>query len=165
MSLDRRSVVLEKAVSALKKGSLTFSFASEFLGRSSKESAALFYHWCREVDDSIDDVEEPAKSLFLKAAQLSLMQFKQNQKLEILSAGWASLEILLQTHPRLIIFCQDLLRGMEMDLQNVDITDEANLDDYCYCVAGSVGAAMCVINGIEDEKTLESAIAYGKALQ
>ncbi len=60
---------------------------------------------------------------------------------------------------------QDLISGMEMDLVKTRYANFAELELYCYRVAGTVGLMMAPVLGIRDERALEPAAELGKAMQ
>jgi phytoene synthase len=61
--------------------------------------------------------------------------------------------------------CLDLLDGMEMDLCHRPIRDEAELELYCYRVAGSVGMMMSQVLGATGPRATRRARALGIAMQ
>lgn len=163
LTQKEREDLLAPAWAKLKAGSLSFHFAALFLSRSSREPIALYYAWCREVDDAIDNSPlEEAKVYLRKALEWFASQ---EEKPPFLSVGWKGLAALVSKEPLLRVYARDLLRGMERDLEFQGLKTEKDLDSYCYEVAGSVGAALCVLSGIRDPKIISHAISFGNSLQ
>lgn len=62
-------------------------------------------------------------------------------------------------------YLTDVIDGVEMDLLPVEYSTFAELERYCYHVAGAVGLACIHLWGYHDDRARESAIACGTALQ
>ena len=60
---------------------------------------------------------------------------------------------------------QDLISGMEMDLEKMRYESYAELELYCYRVAGTVGLMLAPVLGCRDARALEQAAELGKAMQ
>lgn len=60
---------------------------------------------------------------------------------------------------------QDLISGMEMDLTKQRYDTWAELDLYCYRVAGVVGLMLTPVLGCEDARAVEPAADLGRAMQ
>ena len=143
--------------------SKSFALASRLLPGRAREDAVVLYAFCRRVDDAID--EAPA-----------------DQQLDALNALRAELDALyggaLQTEPLLAAlqtvireravprYCfDDLLAGMEMDVENVRYESREQLLLYCYRVAGTVGLMMCHVMGARSAVALEHGKDLGIAMQ
>jgi phytoene synthase len=66
-------------------------------------------------------------------------------------------------------YFDDLIRGLEMDLRmdrgEWAVETAADLEDYCYCVAGAIGLICIQIFGFRNAQTRDYAIKLGAALQ
>jgi len=62
-------------------------------------------------------------------------------------------------------YFDDVLTGVELDLKPTEIETFAELENYCYHVAGVVGLCCIHIWGFSDERAKECAIQCGKAFQ
>ena len=69
----------------------------------------------------------------------------------------------LRSIPRRLF--DDLLDGMEMDLDVSRYADFASLDRYCYRVAGVVGLMMTHVFGHRSDRCFPDALALGTAMQ
>lgn len=147
----------------IKKGSKSFALASLFLSRKEKEASWKLYSWCRYCDDLIDEVsDQPIMRERLTHLKLETMNLsRQNSSNFYLSAMFD----VLHDFKLPMKYPMDLLLGMEMDVEGRRFNTLAELEVYCYCVAGVVGLMMCHILGIRHEFALKHAVAMGKAMQ
>ena len=141
----------------------TFYFASTCLPRATRAHAYAVYGFCRWADNGVDDArdrEEAAERLDLargaldlayssKAAPPGLMAFRRTVR--------------LRSIPKHLF--DALLDGMEMDLDVTRYASFAELERYCYRVAGVVGLMMTHVFGYESEKCWPDALALGTAMQ
>jgi Phytoene/squalene synthetase len=131
-----------------------------------RHALKALYYFCREVDDSID--EAPSKSEARKNLEFwrgeieNIYVTQQPPKTE--TARLLGIAIWQYQLPRQPF--EDLLNGMEFDCGGVvEIETEAELEKYCFCVAGTVGLQAMRIFGVQGEQADEFAIQLGQALQ
>lgn len=147
----------------IKKGSKSFSLASLFFSQKEKEASWKLYSWCRYCDDLIDDEPNPA----LMKEKLTELKTKTQELLTHNSPNFylsGMFEVIGQFKVPMN-YPMDLLRGMEMDVEGRRFHSLEELEDYCYCVAGTVGLMMCHILGIREEVALKHAVSMGNAMQ
>lgn len=147
----------------IKKGSKSFSLASLFFSQKEKEASWKLYSWCRYCDDAIDEETDP---LLMKERLESLRS--ETQKLvhgPSAQIHFSGMHEVMRDFKLPMIYPQDLLRGMEMDVLGRRYETLEDLEEYCYCVAGTVGLMMCHILGIRSEKALKHAVSMGNAMQ
>jgi phytoene synthase len=72
---------------------------------------------------------------------------------------------MLRAHQVPLQYLQDVITGVEMDLQPTGYRTFDELAGYCYHVAGAVGLACIHLWGFHDSRALASAIDCGTALQ
>lgn len=162
MSIDislHPDIVME-AQQVLTHHAKSFRLASLFLPQKNANDAAVVYHFCRLLDDAIDEASdrETAKN---EAEALHKELMNEKKPRPIIAAYLAVAE-------RLHIpsfAAQDLLSGVCSDLGAVAIGDQKELAQYCYRVAGTVGLMMCGVLGVQDERALPYAIDLGLAMQ
>lgn len=148
----------------IKKGSKSFSLASFFFSTEEREAAWKLYSWCRYCDDEIDEVPSLAearirlKHLVHQTERLATCESFEHFQMQGMSEIVKKYEIPMK-------YPLDLLRGMEMDVSSTRFQTLEELEDYCYCVAGTVGLMMCHILGIRNDGALIHALAMGKAMQ
>lgn len=149
-----------EAAAVLAAGSKTFHFASLFLPRACRADAALLYALCRYIDDVADEADDPDQA---------------RTALEALSAELRGdrpprpfIATVLEMFERCDIDVRaalDLVRGVEEDLSEVRLADDAALVRYGYLVAGTVGLMMCGVLGVRAREALPHAIDLGVAMQ
>jgi phytoene synthase len=159
---SERSDVRAEARATTQRVARTFALACRLLPRELRDDVYLLYLVFRTLDDLVDDGRPEAP------ARLAAVE------------GWcrggepatAEARILDEldrrhTLPRdaLLDFCA----GMREDLDHVPPATEADLDRYCYRVAGTVGVVMTALLGVRDAadpaQTREAAAALGIAMQ
>lgn len=141
----------------------SFYYAFLFLPTGKRQAIHALYAFCREVDDVVDECEDPAVAV----AKLSWWR----QEVALLEHGQP-------THPVMIAlkevrqhfdlpleYFNEIIDGMAMDLEYSRYPDFKSLSLYCYRVAGVVGLLSAEIFGITDRKTLRYATELGTALQ
>ena len=145
--------------------SRSFSFASLFFGPGERHQIARLYAWCRFTDDLADDPElspEESRSLLTLWKELCQQAYAGN------STGIVFLdEVMHEMAERNVPFkyAEELIAGMEMDLNQDRYQTLDDLHLYCYRVASVVGLWMTELFGVHDVWVLERATALGYAMQ
>ncbi len=121
--------------------------------------SARLYRFCRHVDDIADSAEDHILAPE-RLDQISAM-LTNNVASDPLVADFLALsrECQIDIEPAL-----ELVRGVRSDLELVRFADEAELLQYCYRVAGTVGLMMCGVLGVQDPKAYPFAIDLGIAM-
>ena len=147
----------------IRKHSKSFSLASLLLGSDTREDAVALYAYCRRADDAIDLV--PAEEAGARVLQLG-------QELDDVYTGRACSEPVLAEFQRLVFekgipraYPQALLEGFQADAAGVSYETIDDLYRYCWCVAGSVGAMMCHVTGVSQERAVVHGVHLGMAMQ
>lgn len=144
----------------LARGSRSFSFAGAFLPASCRDDAAVVYAFCRAVDDVVDErgSDEVAR------AELRAIESELRGRAPARPLIGAYLEVV---HRRDVGVgpAIGLLRGVESDLGLVRIEDDAQLLQYCYRVAGTVGLMMSGVLGVKEPAAAPFAVDLGVAMQ
>ena len=144
---------------SLKKNGKSFYWASRFLGRKMSQNASILYAFCRVLDDIADeDIEDGPIRLSQIKKQIrdqtnisdpllkEFLPFFKQMKLPEKALG-------------------DLIEGLLMDQKDVNIQNEAELIQYSYHVAGTVGWMMCPVLECRDKKAFAFALDLGIAMQ
>jgi 15-cis-phytoene synthase len=142
------------------KSNLAFAFIS--LPRERRHDIAAFYAFCRRVDDTADD---PGISVAERRKWL------QGWRTWIYKPGPG--EPNFADEVRQIIekyqidrkLFEDILDGVEMDLEPVRFQTFAELSAYCYRVASAVGLVSIEIFGYQNAQCRDYAYNLGLALQ
>jgi len=147
---------------AAKSGS-SFYYAFQFLPPERRAAITAFYAFCREVDDVVDEVQDPT----VAATKLAWWR----KEVAIAYAGNSQhpvMRALMRHAPLYDIRAEHLgavIDGCEMDLTQTRYLDYAGLQRYCHLVAGVVGEVACNIFGRTQEATIAYAHKLGLALQ
>jgi phytoene synthase len=152
---------LDACVAMMKGGSKTFFAASRLLPPRIRTAAIALYAFCRVADDLVD--EAPAGE-----APLAVL----NHRLDMIYAGTPqdhvedhALHLVVQQYqlPRHLL--DALIEGFAWDSAGRIYNSIEEVHDYAARVAGSVGAMMCWIMGLQNIETLERACEMGVAMQ
>ena len=138
---------------SIKSEGKSFYWASFFLPKKNRIAASRLYSICRYLDDVADnsklDTSSQIKNIF--------NQIKENESSEI--------NIFFKKNNINLGILKDLIDGLISDQQNVRVTDEKELIDYSYKVAGTVGLMMLPIIDTKDAEARKHAIDLGIAMQ
>ena len=121
------------------------------------------YAFCREVDDVVDECEDPA----IAGTKLAWWRLELGN-LEAGKPQHPVTQALLQARQHFTLPLEQLLEivdGMEMDLQQSRYLDFKGLSLYCYRVASVVGLLAAEIFGYENHQTQKYALDLGMAFQ
>jgi 15-cis-phytoene synthase len=137
----------------------TFALACRLLPRPLRDDVYLLYLVFRTLDDLVDEGLPEAAQRVAGVRAWAEGGPAVTREATILDALAARRSI-----PRDAI--ADFCAGMEHDLSGAAVTTEAELDTYCYRVAGTVGVVMTGILGTTDTvQGRETAAALGMAMQ
>ncbi len=147
---------------AAKSGS-SFYYAFKFLPADRRAAITAFYAFCREVDDVVDEVQDPS----VAATKLAWWR----KEVGLAYAGQSQHPVMRALMPHTKAFdiraehLQAVIEGCEMDLTQTRYLDYAGLQRYCHLVAGIVGEVASNIFGRSQDATLAYAHKLGQALQ
>ncbi|MGA7986758.1 MAG: presqualene diphosphate synthase HpnD [Burkholderiales bacterium] len=141
----------------------SFYYAFLFLPPERRRAITALYAFCREVDDAVDAISDPqlarAKLDWWRAEIANLAAGRpQHPVTRALAPGAASYGISAER-------LNEIVDGMQMDLEQSRYLDFKGLERYCYRVAGVVGILSAGIFGYSDPRTLEYARQLGTAFQ
>ena len=138
---------------SIKSEGKSFYWASFFLPKKNRIAASRLYSICRYLDDVADnsklDTSSQIKNIF--------NQIKENESSEI--------NIFFKKNNINLGILKDLIDGLISDQQNVRVTDEKELINYSYRVAGTVGLMMLPIINTNNTEARKHAIDLGIAMQ
>jgi phytoene synthase len=141
----------------------SFYYSFLFLPPQQRQAITALYAFCREVDDVVDEVSDPA------VARAKLLWWY--QEVERMAGGTAQHPVGQALAPALARYSlprealEQILAGMAMDLDYNRYPDFATLEVYCHRVAGVVGQLSARIFGYTQPATLDYARCLGIALQ
>lgn len=150
----------------------SFHFASWALGGPRRRGALALYAFCRRLDDLVDEPTLPPAALVprLDAARVLVRAVCAGRDAGAVPPPFdvAETAALRDTVGRFALPEQpflDLIDGVAMDLTIRRYETAADLDRYCYHVAGTVGLLMAPLLGYRDPAALAPAAALGHAMQ
>ena len=141
----------------------SFYYSFLFLPSERRRAITALYAFCREVDDVVDECADPA------VARTTLAWWR--TEVANLYAGKPQHPVMQALVPAIGPFnisqnhLNDIIDGMEMDLNQSRYLDFPGLQRYCHLVAGVVGLLAAGIFGYRNAKTLEYAEKLGLAFQ
>ena len=143
----------------------SFHFASRYLNEEERKSIAALYAFCRLTDDFADETDLTKEEIEIELDTL-------DDIIDSMAEGVVFDHPLLRAFGDTMVkyniptrYLHELVEGVRMDLNIVDVKTVEELNKYCYHVASTVGILMCHIWGATDEFTLEKASDLGRALQ
>ncbi len=155
----------------------TFYLGTLLMPPSKRRAIWAIYVWCRRTDELMDSPEAQARPVAELAERLDHWE----QRTRTLFAGEVhdGLELVLrdtlERYPQPIQPYLDMIEGMRMDLQKQRYANFAELELYCYRVAGTVGLMTQEVMGVdpaytsapwsERPDTSDAAVALGIANQ
>ena len=141
----------------------SFYYSFLFLPPPRRAAITALYAFCREVDDTVDEIEDSS------VAATKLMWWR--GELHQLFIGSPTHPVTRALLPHLSAYgisqeyLTEIIDGMEMDLTQNRYLDYKGLQRYCHRVAGVVGLLAASIFGATDPKTREYAAKLGLAFQ
>lgn len=149
-----------KAVSAIiRQYSATFYYGSLLFGGESRLGAWAVYAACRVGDNAVDDSTHPASDL--ERWWRGIERAYTGQPIEEWERGlhWALQRFNIPQEAFL-----HMRQGFEFDLGEVRVATHAQLMEYCYRVAGTVGRMIAPVGGATPEAE-DAAVKLGQAMQ
>ena len=141
----------------------SFYYSFKFLSHERRRAITALYAFCREVDDVVDECtnDDVARTTLAwwRGQVADIYTGKPQHPVAIALVPLVKEFKLPQEH------LQEIIDGMEMDLNQHQYADFKHLQLYCYRVASVVGLLAAEIFGYQDRKTLKYAHDHGIALQ
>jgi phytoene synthase len=147
-----------------KKSKSSFYYAFNLLPAEQRDAMNTVYAFCRETDDIVDEgtVADDIKYDKLRKWRIELEKSRNGHSvyplINKLSKTIQNFNIPLEPF-------FDLLKGMEMDLQQKRYLTFNDLQTYCYHVASTVGLMCIEIFGYKHPSAKDFAVNLGIALQ
>ena len=145
------------------KSGSSFYYSFLFLPQEQRRAITALYAFCREVDDVVDECSDVGvarvKLAWWRNEVDALYQGRPQHPVAMALAEVTRRFNVPQRH------LQEIIDGMEMDLDHNGYPDFAALRLYCHRVAGVVGLLSAEIFGYQDPRTLDYAADLGLAFQ
>ncbi len=143
-----------------------FYYAFVFLPPEKRLAIEAVYAFARRGDDVADSGLEPAEAAAALARYRDALDACYAEDLSRLDTP--ELRALAEAIKRFKIPRQpfeDLILGLEMDLNHASYETADDLDRYCYRVASTIGLICIEIFGYQNSRTRDYAVNLGRALQ
>jgi phytoene synthase len=168
----RVAALLPEAQVTIDRVARSFALAARFLPRDVRNDINLLYLAFRRLDDLVD-LEAPSGSAQRADAQQRITAIRTWVDTgAVMDSPGDELAIFVDLQRRTPSLPIDaigaFLDGMERDLAGPVIESDADLDLYCYQVAGTVGRLMAALLGVQTRDAAEAdraARALGAAMQ
>jgi 15-cis-phytoene synthase len=135
------------------------------LPKAKRRSMTALYAFCRQVDDVADEDQVPADQ-----RRRTLQEWRTDVQAAC-DRGHPQLPVNQELQPVIehyqlpFSLFDELIRGVEMDLDQQRYATASDLELYCYRVASVVGLLSIEIFGYRDPACRQYAVYLGKALQ
>lgn len=145
------------------KSGSSFYYSFFFLDKQQRKAITALYAFCREVDDIVDsDMDENVARVKLQWWRDEISNlFKDQPQHPVTKALLPH----IKTYDLAEEYFQEIIDGMQMDLEQHQYTTFEELSLYCYRVASVVGLLSAEIFGYQDRMTLKYAHNLGMAFQ
>ena len=156
---------MEESNSITRKSASNLALAFILLPKAKRDGMTALYAFCREVDDVADEETVPVET---RRVQLSAWR---EDVLRACSGGSPAfavnreLQPIIAAHKLPFALFDELIRGVEMDLDIKRYETFEQLEHYCYRVASVVGLLSIEIFGYNNQACRTYADYLGKALQ
>lgn len=156
---------MQQSRAITRKSASNLALAFVLLPKAKRDGMSSLYAFCREVDDVADEDSIPVE---IRRKRLALWRDDvrracTGQKPELIVN--VELQPIIQRYGLPFEHFDELIKGVEMDLDVNRYADYTELELYCYRVASVVGLLSIEIFGYRDVKCREYAVCLGKALQ
>lgn len=149
------------------KSGSSFYLPFWLLNRREFEGMCVLYAFFRISDDLVDEKKQTIddKTLALQHWRKNLKEIINNQPATISYPINPALKWVLQEFQLKPEWLLDSLSGAERDLSPIILQTSAQLDEYCYEVAGTVGLSCLAIWGTTSLEAQQLGITCGRAFQ
>jgi phytoene synthase len=146
-----------------RKSRSNFFYAFLCLPRAQREAIYACYAFCRIVDDAVDLGQD-------RAAQRAELQRWRDEIARVYDGqpehpAGQRLQVAVRQFPIPRVALEEIIAGVEMDMDHPTYETFEALYPYCYRVASAVGLCCIEIFGYTDPRTREYAVNLGVALQ
>jgi len=156
---------MQQSRAITRKSASNLALAFVLLPKAKRDGMSALYAFCREVDDVADDENAPVGQ---RREQLAAWRADVRRACEGAALEFAvnrELQPFIQRHRLPFELFDELIKGVEMDLDIKRYDNYEQLELYCYRVASVVGLLSIEIFGYQNARCRDYAIHLGKALQ
>ncbi|MCS1408555.1 MAG: All-trans-phytoene synthase [Verrucomicrobia subdivision 3 bacterium] len=151
--------------SITRRSASNLAFAFIMLPREKRQSMCSLYAFCREVDDVADDDAVP-----IEERRQQLLSWRDDVRLaafggEPIFPVNQEMQVVIDRYALSFNLFDELLKGVESDLDKVRYETHEELEAYCYRVASVVGLLSIEVFGYKNARCRDYAVQLGLALQ
>ena len=150
----------------IRRQAQSFYLSSLFLPRDKQEDVFALYAFYRTVDDLVDERSSTCSPLAvvreLDAWRTWLQHTDRHLDRDPVRPALAAV---IEKRRIPLQYLNELLDGVQSDLYPCQLQTFAELERYCYLVAGTVGLVMSYVLGVRDQAALVNARSLGIAMQ
>jgi phytoene synthase len=156
---------MQQSRAITRKSASNLALAFVLLPKAKRDGMSSLYAFCREVDDVADDESVP-----LERRRKQLADWREDIRRACNGANPqfpvnVELQPIIRHYHLPIEHFDELINGVEMDLDIKRYQEHEHLELYCYRVASVVGLLSIEIFGYTDPACRQYAVYLGKALQ
>ena len=156
---------MEASQSITRRSASNLALAFVLLPRAKRHGMSALYAFCREVDDVADNESLPAGERRRQLAEWRADVARACAGEMPRMAVNRELQPYIKKHNLPFNLFEELIRGVEMDLEVKRYVTMEDLEIYCYRVASVVGLLSIEIFGYQNPRCRDYALDLGKALQ
>jgi len=156
---------MEESRTITRKSASNLALAFVLLPKAKRDGMSALYAFCREIDDLADD-----ESIATERRRIELSRWREDVRLAC-SGGSPQITVNRELQPVIhqyrlpFSYFDELIQGVEMDLEIKRYSSYTELELYCFRVASVVGLLSIEIFGYHQPACRDYAIYLGKALQ
>jgi 15-cis-phytoene synthase len=156
---------MQESRAITRKSASNLALAFVLLPKPKRDAMSALYAFCRQIDDVADEASAPVeiRRERLAAWREDIRRACSGQSPQLPVAR--ELQPVIKQYHLPFELLDELLRGVEMDLEINRYRDHQELDLYCYRVASVVGLLSIEVFGYTDLACRPYAVFLGKALQ
>lgn len=164
-ALSLIQIDMDESRTITRKSASNLALAFIMLPKAKRDAMSALYAFCREVDDVADDESVPAEK-----RRADLASWRNDIRLACENQNPRFI-VNQELQPMIVHYrlpfenFDELIRGVEMDLDIKRYETFEELEKYCYRVASVVGLLSIEIFGYENPACRDYAVYLGKALQ
>jgi 15-cis-phytoene synthase len=156
---------MQESRTITRKSASNLALAFILLPRPKRDGMSALYAFCREVDDIADNETLPIEQRRARLAEWREDIHRACHHGEPRLVVSRELQPFIERHEMPFDYFDELIRGVEMDLDIKRYENFPQLEQYCYRVASIVGLLSIQIFGYQNPACRDYAIHLGKALQ
>src|SRR6266700_565260 len=156
---------MQQSRTITRKSASNLALAFVLLPKAKRDGMSSLYAFCREVDDVADEDSVPVER---RREQLAAWREDIRRACDGARPEFplsVELQTVIRQYHLPFVHFDELIKGVEMDLDINRYQDYQHLELYCYRVASVVGLLSIEIFGYTDQTARQYAIFLGKALQ